>query len=98
NNEIVAEKVQMEMEYEGTKAEITATQEQINELDKQIKEMTVVSKIDGMVVKVEKNLANVEGGNTDAAVHIISNEPFKVIGTMTEFDTVKMEDRKSTRL
>ena len=91
-NELVAEKVQMEMEYEGTKAEITATQEQINELDKQIKEMTVVSKIDGMVVKVEKNLANVEGGNTDAAVHIISNEPFKVIGTMTEFDTVKMEE------
>lgn len=91
-NELVAEKVQMEMGYEGTKAEITATQEQINELDKQIKEMTVVSKIDGTVVKVEKNITNVEGGNTDAAVHIISNEPFKVIGTMTEFDTVKMEE------
>ena len=90
-NALAAEKVQLEIQYEGTKSEITSAQEQINELDTLIKEMVVVSKIDGIVVKVDQNIAKTETGSTDPAIHIISSGPFKVIGTMSEFDTVKIQ-------
>ena len=93
-NQLTSEKIQMEIQYEGTKAEITSIQEQINELSKQLKDMTVVSKIDGIVVKVNHNIEKSETGSNEPVVHIISNSPYKVIGTMSEFDTVKIKEKQ----
>ncbi|MCJ7841049.1 HlyD family efflux transporter periplasmic adaptor subunit [Lederbergia sp. NSJ-179] len=89
-NQLENEKVQAEMDHEATKEEIQSIQETINELDAQIKAMTVVSKIDGIVVKVNKNVEKTETGSTEPVVHIISSQPYKVIGTMNEFDAVKI--------
>lgn len=89
------EKVQSEMSIEGTKDEVTSAQETINELAAKKKNMTVVSKIDGIVVKVEKNVEPSESGATTPVIHIISSEPYKVIGTMSEFDTVKIQPEQS---
>ncbi|MFS0645666.1 efflux RND transporter periplasmic adaptor subunit [Siminovitchia sp. 179-K 8D1 HS] len=94
-NDLTKEKVELEIQHESTKAEIASTQEQINDLDKQIKEMTVVSKIDGMVVKVDKNAVSTENGSPEPAIHVISSQPFKVIGTMSEFDAVKIKEKQS---
>jgi len=90
-NQLTSEKVQMELQYENTKSEITAANERITEITNQKKEMTVVSKIDGTIVKVNKNLATTEAGATEPVIHIISNKPYKVIGTMSEFDAVKIQ-------
>lgn len=90
-NQLAKEKVQLEMEYEGTKSEVTSSQEAINELATTKKSMTVVSKIDGIIVKVNKNIEKTETGSSEPVIHIISSEPYKVIGTMSEFDTVKIE-------
>ena len=87
--------MELEIQHESTKAEIASTQEQINDLDKQIKEMTVVSKIDGIVVKVDKNAVSTENGSPEPAIHVISSQPFKVIGTMSEFDAVKIKEKQS---
>ncbi|MBM7716122.1 biotin/lipoyl-binding protein [Siminovitchia sp. FSL H7-0308] len=94
-DDLTKEKTEIEIQHETTKAEIVAAQEQINDLDKQIKEMTVVSKIDGMVVKVDKNAVSTENASPEPVVHIISNQPFKVIGTMSEFDAVKIKEKQS---
>lgn len=85
------EKVQSEMSIENTKDEVTSSQEAINELAAKKKSMTVLSKIDGIIVKVEKNVEPSESGSTTPVVHIISSEPYKVIGTMSEFDTVNIQ-------
>lgn len=85
------EKVQSEMSIESTKDEVTSAQEAINELAAKKKSMTVTSKIDGIIVKIEKNVEPTETGSMMPVVHIISSEPYKVIGTMSEFDTVKIE-------
>ena len=90
-NQLMNEKIQLEIQYESTKSEIASSQENINEIDTQIKEMTVVSKIDGIVVKVDPNVAKSETGSNEPVIHITSNEPFKVIGTMSEFDAVKIQ-------
>lgn len=90
-NQLTSEKTQLELQYENTKAEIAAAQDLINELNTRKKELTVVSKIDGIVVKVNKNIAKTETGSTEPVVHIISNSPYKVIGTMSEFDAVKIQ-------
>lgn len=90
-NQLSSEKVQMELQYENTKSEITASNERIKEITNQKKEMTVVSKIDGIIVKVNKNLATTETGPSEPVIHIISNKPYKVIGTMSEFDAVKIQ-------
>lgn len=89
------EKIQSEADIENTKDELTTAQELINELAETKKQMTVVSKIDGIVVKVNKNIEVTENGTSMPAVHIISSEPFKVIGTMSEFDTVKIQPEQS---
>ncbi|MBP3040070.1 HlyD family efflux transporter periplasmic adaptor subunit [Bacillaceae bacterium Marseille-Q3522] len=89
--EMEKEKLSLEMQVESTQSEIDAAQEQINQLDAQKKEMEVKSKINGIVVKVDKNVAKTENGSQAPVVHIISNEPFKVIGKMSEFDTVKVQ-------
>ncbi|WP_462413433.1 efflux RND transporter periplasmic adaptor subunit [Neobacillus sp. Marseille-QA0830] len=86
------EKIDMEMQYENTKSEISSAEEQIKELTAQINDMTVVSKMDGIVVKVNQNVAKTETGSTEPVVHIISNQPYKVIGTMSEFDAVKIQE------
>lgn len=90
-NQLQNERVQAEMDHEGTKEEIETAQETINELDAQIKAMTVVSKIDGIVVKINENLEKTEEGTNEPVIHIISSDPYKVIGTMNEFDAVKIE-------
>lgn len=92
---LTKEKLEMEIQHESTKSEIESAQEQINDLDTQIKEMTVTSKIDGIVVKVDRNAVSTEGGATNPAVHIISSQPFKVIGSMSEFDTVKIKEKQA---
>ncbi|MEK3889333.1 efflux RND transporter periplasmic adaptor subunit [Bacillus sp. FSL K6-3431] len=94
-NELANEKVQLEIQYESTKSEIASAQEQINDIDSQIKEMSVVSKIDGIVVKVDKNVAKTETGSTEPVIHIISSDPYKVIGTMSEFDAVKIKPEQA---
>ncbi len=90
-NQLTSEKVQQELQYESTKSELASAQERINEVATRKKEMTVVSKIDGIVVKVNKNVAKIETGAQDPIIHIISNNPYKVIGTMSEFDSVKIQ-------
>lgn len=94
-NLLSKEKVQSEMGVESTKDELTSAQELINELAEAKKGMTVVSKIDGVVVKVNKNIEKTETGSSEPVIHIISSEPFKVIGTMSEFDTVKIEPEQA---
>lgn len=89
-NELEKEKVYAEMDIEGTKAEVTSSQEMINELAEKKKSMTAVSKINGVVVKVNKNIEKTETGSSEPVIHIISSEPYKVIGTMSEFDAVKI--------
>ncbi|MEH7114148.1 HlyD family efflux transporter periplasmic adaptor subunit [Neobacillus niacini] len=90
-NQILNEKVQLEMQYEGTKSEIASTDDLIKELNSQKKEMTIVSKMDGIIVKINQNVAKTEAGASEPIVHIISSQPYKVIGTMSEFDTVKIQ-------
>lgn len=90
-NSLEKEKVFAEMDIEATKAEVTSSQENINELAEAKKSMTAVSKIDGIVVKVNKNIEVTESGSSEPVIHIISSEPYKVIGTMSEFDAVKIE-------
>ncbi|WP_309484860.1 efflux RND transporter periplasmic adaptor subunit [Bacillus aquiflavi] len=90
-DQLVKEKSELDIQYETTKAEIQGFQEQINEIENQKKEMVEKSKMDGIVVKVNKNVAKTESGSTEPVVHIISNEPYKVVGTMSEFDAVKIK-------
>ena len=90
-NQLSNEKVQLEMQYESTKSEIASTDDHIKELNAQKKEMTIVSKMDGIIVKVNQNVAKTESGASEPIIHIISSQPYKVIGTMSEFDTVKIQ-------
>ncbi|MDR7077175.1 RND family efflux transporter MFP subunit [Neobacillus niacini] len=85
------EKVQLEMQYEGTKSDIASADDLIKELNSQKKEMTIVSKMDGIIVKINQNVAKTEAGAAEPVIHIISSQPYKVIGTMSEFDTVKIQ-------
>lgn len=91
-NQLSNEKVQQEMQNENTKTEITSADDRIKELNAQKKQMTIVSKMDGIIVKVNQNPANMEAGATEPVIHIISSQPYKVIGTMSEFDTVKIKE------
>nr|WP_249315692.1 biotin/lipoyl-binding protein [Bacillus sp. FJAT-49711] len=90
-NQLLNEKIQLELQYESTKAEIEGSQERINEIDAQIKAMTVTSKINGIIVKINKNSVISENGANEPVIHITSSKPFKVIGTMSEFDAVKIQ-------
>lgn len=90
-NQLSNEKVQLEIQYEATKAEIASAQDEINEIAIRKKDMTVESKIDGIVVKVNQNVAQTENGTPEPIVHVISSKPYKVIGTMSEFDAVKIK-------
>ncbi|MCM3763366.1 efflux RND transporter periplasmic adaptor subunit [Neobacillus niacini] len=90
-NQLANEKIQLEMQYESTKSEIASAEDQIKELNAQKNAMTVVSKMDGIVVKVNPNVAKTEAGSAEPVIHIISSQPYKVIGTMSEFDAVKIQ-------
>lgn len=94
-NQLANEKVQQEMQYESTKSEITSADDRIKELNAQKNEMTVVSKMDGIIVKVNQNVANTDAGAAEPVIHIISSQPYKVIGSMSEFDTVKIKEGQS---
>ena len=83
--------VQLEMDIEGIKDEVSSAQQTIDELAIQKEKLTVKSKIAGTVVKVNKNVEPSENGSAEPVVHMISSGPFKVIGTMSEFDTVKVK-------
>lgn len=89
------EKSQLLMELESAKAEVQLAQSEINDLDKMKKELTVKSNIEGTVVKVNENEDRDETGMTEPVVHIVSNKPFKVIGSMSEFDSVKIKPDQS---
>ncbi|MDF2788689.1 MAG: transporter substrate-binding protein [Neobacillus sp.] len=91
-NQLANEKVQQEMQYESTKTEITSAEDRIKELNAQKNEMTIVSKMDGIIVKINQNVANTEAGAAEPVIHIISSQPYKVIGSMSEFDTVKIKE------
>lgn len=91
-NQLSNEKIQQEMQYESTKSEITSAEDRIKELNAQKNEMTIVSKMDGIIVKVNHNVANTEAGAAEPVIHIISSQPYKVIGSMSEFDTVKIKE------
>lgn len=91
-NQLSNEKIQQEMQYENTKSEITSADDRIKELNAQKNEMTIVSKMDGIIVKVNQNVANTEAGASEPVIHIISSQPYKVIGAMSEFDTVKIKE------
>jgi HlyD family secretion protein len=91
-NQLSNEKIQQEMQYESTKSEITSAEDRIKELNVQKSEMTIVSKMDGIIVKVNQNVANTEAGAAEPVIHIISSQPYKVIGSMSEFDTVKIKE------
>ncbi|MET3576749.1 efflux RND transporter periplasmic adaptor subunit [Bhargavaea ullalensis] len=82
--------VSLEMEIEAIKDEVSSAQQSIDELSVQKEKLTVKSKIDGTIVKVNKNIEPSENGSSEPVVHIISSGPFKVIGSMSEFDTVKI--------
>lgn len=90
-NQLSNEKIQQEIQYESTKSEITSAEDRIKELKAQKNEMTIVSKMDGIIVKVNQNVANTEAGAAEPVIHIISSQPYKVIGSMSEFDTVKIQ-------
>lgn len=90
-NQLSNEKIQLEMQYENTKSEIATAEDQIKELTAQKNDMTVVSKMDGIIVKVDPNVAKTETGSAEPVIHIISSQPYKVIGTMSEFDAVKIQ-------
>ncbi|MFC4800067.1 efflux RND transporter periplasmic adaptor subunit [Neobacillus sp. GCM10023253] len=90
-NQLSNEKIQLEMQYENTKSEIATSDDQIKELTAQKNDMTVVSKMDGIIVKVDPNVAKTETGSAEPIIHIISSQPYKVIGTMSEFDAVKIQ-------
>ncbi|WP_084786759.1 efflux RND transporter periplasmic adaptor subunit [Bacillus tuaregi] len=94
-NQLTKEKAQLELQYESTKTEAASAQERINEAANRKKEMTIVSKIDGIVVKVNQNVAKTETGASEPVIHIISNSPYKVIGTMSEFDAVKIQPEQA---
>jgi HlyD family secretion protein len=83
--------VQLEMDIEGIKDEVSSAQQTIDELAVQKEKLTVKSKIAGTVVKVNKNVEPSENGSSEPVVHIISSGPFKVVGSMSEFDTVKVK-------
>lgn len=89
-NQLAREKIDLEIQTENTQGEIATAQEYINEVNTSKKEMNITSKIDGIVVKVNKNVEKTESGSNEPVIHIVSSEPFKVIGTMSEFDTVKI--------
>jgi HlyD family secretion protein len=91
-NQLSNEKVQQEMQYESTKSEISSAEDRIKELNAQKNEMTIVSKMDGIIVKINQNVANTEAGAAEPVIHIISSQPYKVIGSMSEFDTVKIKE------
>lgn len=90
-SELEIEKSQLALELENVKAEVSDAQATINDIQKEKEALTVRSKIDGTVVKVNKNVEQTEEGATEPIVHIVSSKPFKVIGTMSEFDTVKIK-------
>lgn len=88
------EKDQLVLELENTKAEVAAAQADIDEMDRLKKSLTVTAKMDGTVIKVNKNLEKSYEATTEPVVHIVSKKPFKVIGTMSEFDAVKIKKKQ----
>src|SRR5699024_1668844 len=92
--ELEIEKSQLVLELENIKAEVSGAQAEINGIQKQNEALTARSKIDGVVVKVNKHSERTEERSTEPVVHIVSSEPFKVVGTMSEFDTVKIKPKQ----
>lgn len=85
------EKQQLAIEHEGTIADIEAVQDTIQSLNERKKDQTITSKIDGIVVKVNEHATSSDSGGNEPIVHIVSNKPFKVVGTLSEFDAVKIK-------
>lgn len=78
------------LQLDNTKSEIETAKDAVKELEEAKANLTVKSKISGTVVKVAKNIDPANSGS-EPVIHIISDEPFKVVGSMSEFDTVKIK-------
>lgn len=90
-HELMNQKREVERQHQQTKNEITTIQEQINVADSKVADLTVKSKIDGVVVKITKDVAKTDGAGQEPIVHIVSNKPFKVKGTVSESDTASIQ-------
>ncbi|WP_062197572.1 efflux RND transporter periplasmic adaptor subunit [Massilibacterium senegalense] len=90
-NELMNQKREIERQHQQTKNEITTTQEQINVANSKVADLTVKSKIDGVVVKITKDVAKTDGAGQEPVIHIVSNKPFKVKGTVSESDTTRIQ-------
>lgn len=89
------ERNQLAIELESVKAEVAMGQSEINELDKIKKDLIVTSKIAGKIVKINEHESRSDEGMSEPIVHIVSNAPFKVVGTMSEYDSVKIKKDQS---
>lgn len=89
------ERNQLAIELESVKAEVAMGQSEINELDKRKKDLIVTSKIAGKIVKINEHESRSDEGMSEPIVHIVSNAPFKVVGTMSEYDSVKIKKDQS---
>lgn len=93
NEEITALEIERDalvLQLDSTKSEIETAEDAVKALEEAKENLTVKSKISGTVVKIEKNIDPANSGS-EPVIHIISDEPFKVIGSMSEFDTVKIK-------
>lgn len=85
------EKSQLAIELESAKVEVSMAQAEVNDLDKLKQDLTVKSKMDGKIVKINEYEDRGEEGFAEPVMHIVSNKPLKVIGTMSEYDSVKIK-------
>lgn len=90
-HQLELEKSQLGIELEAAKAEVAMAQSEINELEQRKKALIVRSKIDGKVVEINEHESRSDDGMSNPVVHIVSNAPFKVVGTMSEYDSVKIK-------
>lgn len=97
-NELNNQKRELERLNQQTKNEIIGAQEQINVASTKVDDLTVKSKIDGVVVKITKDVAKAEGGSQEPVIHIISNQPFKVKGSVSESDTINIQPEQEVEI
>lgn len=96
-NEMSKTILDAEVEVTSNNDAISGAQDAINEAVTQKNTLIVKSKINGHIVKINKNLEpseNGSGGN-EPVIHIVSSGPFKVVGSMSEFDTVKIKPQQA---
>lgn len=96
--ELELEQTQQGLEIAGLKAEVEEAQGLINEIEKKRESLNVKAKIAGTVVKINKNVDPSGEGVSEAVIHIVSSGPFKVVGKMSEFDSVKIKPKQKVSI